>query len=260
MRASTGHSLTAGRTLWLPPELARSAPRDVGLTAGGRALMLTACLLVAGAAGAGVALYLEAQRQWQAAADLDGRGVRATAVVDRVWRKTGDGKPAYAAFHFEANGARIDGEARMQLSPWRDLRPGSAVGVRYLPDDPRRFVVDGQRRGRMPVAVAFVIPSVMVVIALVCLAPVRWQRTLLSDGRPAVAVVTSVRKGHGSSGETSREMAYEFRVLAGTIATGKASASKAMAVGDTLSVVYDPERPKRNKPYPFSLVTLKREW
>ena len=101
----------------------------------------------------------------------------ATAVVDRLWRKTGDGKPAFAAFHFDANGARIDGESRMQLSAWRELRTGSTVPVRYLPDNPRRFVVAGQRRSRMPFAVPYVVSSILAAIALLCLAVVRWQRT-----------------------------------------------------------------------------------
>jgi hypothetical protein len=33
-----------------------------------------------------------------------------------------------------------------------------------------------------------------------------------------------------------------------------------LKVNDMISVVYDPERPKRNRPYPFSRVTLDREW
>jgi hypothetical protein len=247
-------------TFSLPPELERSAPRDVGLTAGGRALMLLAWLLVAGSVAAGVALYLEALRQSNAALDLDRRGVTANAVVDRLWREDDDGKPAFAAFHFEANGARIDGESRMQMPAWRQLRTGSTLPVRYLPENPRRFVVAGRRRGGMPFAVAYIVSSILGAIALLCLAVVRWQRTLLSEGRAAPAVVTAVRKSHGSSGETQRVMDYEFRVLGGTLATGKAAASKAAGVGTTISVVYDPERPKRNRPYPFSLVTLNRQW
>ena len=94
-------------TFSLPPELERSAPRDVGLTMGGRALMVLAWLLVAGAVAAGVALYLEAQRQSAAAQDFDQRSVTVSAVVDRLWRKSGDGKPAHVAFHFDANGVRI---------------------------------------------------------------------------------------------------------------------------------------------------------
>lgn len=256
MRASTEMRWTFS----LPPELERSAPRDVGLTRTGRALIVVAWLLAAGAIAAGVALHVEAKRQWDAAMDFDRRGVTATAIVDRLWRKSGDGKPAFAAFHFEVNGARIDGESRMQLSAWRELRAGSTVPVRYLPDDPRRFVLAGQRRGRMPFAVPYFVSAALAALALLCLEPVRRQRRLLSEGRPAPAVVTAVRKTRGSSGETHREMVYEFHVLAGTLATGKAAASKAAAVGTTISVVYDPEQPKRNRPYPFSLVTLSRQW
>ena len=85
------------RTFSLPPDLTRSAPRDVALTTGGRALIVVAWLLAAGALAAGIALHLEAQRQSDAAVDFDRRAVPATAVVDRLWRKSGDDKPAFAA-------------------------------------------------------------------------------------------------------------------------------------------------------------------
>ena len=247
-------------TFSLPPELVRSAPRDVALTTGGRLLILVAWLLAAGAIAAGVVLHLEAKRQWDAALDFDGRSVTATAIVDRLWRKSGDGKPAFAAFHFEANGARIEGESRMQLSAWRELRTGSTISVRYLPDNPRQFVIAGARRSQLPLAVPYVVAAALGALALLCTIPARHQRRLLSAGRAAPAVVTKVRKHAGSHGASYREMFYEFRVLAGTMATGKAVATSAADVGTTISVVYDPERPARNRPYPFSLVTLNRQW
>jgi hypothetical protein len=257
MRGST----ESRRALSLPAELTRSAPRDVALTTGGRALTLVGWLLAFGALAASAALYLEAQRQSNAALDFDRRSVTTTAVVDRVWRKSGDGKPAFAAFHFDVNGTRIDADSRMQLDAWRELRAGSTLPVRYLPDNPRRFVAAGQRRnGRMPSAVPYVAFTVLAAAAFLCFATVRWQRFLLSEGRAAGAVVTAVKKSKGSSGETHREMVYEFPVLAGTMATGKAAAGKTQDVGSRISVVYDPERPHRNRPYPFSLVTLNREW
>ena len=243
----------------LPAELERSAPREVGLTAGGLTLVLLAWLLAAGALGAGVALYVEAQRQAGAASDFDRRGVTANAVVDRLWRKEGDGKPAFAAFHFNANGARIDGESRLPLRQWRRLRTGSTVPLLYLPDDPRRFVLAGQKRGGLPFAVAYVASSVLAALALLCGAAVRRQRTLLSEGRAARAVVTEVTKHKGSHGESHRAMTYTFPVLAGTTVTGKAGASKDTQVGARIYVVYDPQEPARNRPYPFSLVTLNRE-
>jgi hypothetical protein len=252
MRAPTGHLL--------PPELERSAPRDVTLTTGGRALVLLGWLLVVGALAGGVALHAAATRHSEAALDFDRRSVPASAVVDRLWRKTGDDKPAFAAFHFDAKGARIDGESRLPLRQWRRLTTGSMVPLRYLPDNPHRFVLGGQGRGGMPAALPYAVSSMLAALALLCVAAIQWQRRLLSEGRPAHAVVTAVRQHKSSHGATHREIAYEFPVLAGTMATGKATAPKSAAVGTTISVVYDPERPARNRPYPFSLVTLNREW
>ena len=251
-------SMETRRHFSLPPELVRSAPRDVALTRGGRALIAVAGLLAAAAVIAGIALYLEAQRQFNAERDLDRRGVDVAAVVDRLWRKDDDGKPAYAAFHFAANGARIDGQSRMQLSAWRELTIGSTVPVRYLPDNPRAFVVNGARRGRMPLAIPYVVAGALAGCALLCLVPVRRQRALLSEGRPAAAVVTKVRKHQGAKGASYREMFYEFPVLAGSKATGKAVATSPADVGSTITVVYHPEQPERNRPYPFSLATLDR--
>jgi len=49
---------------------------------------------------------------------------------------------------------------------------------------------------------------------------------------------------------------YEFRLLNGIVAKGKSSASKAPAGDAPLCVLYDPENPRRNARYPFSLVRL----
>ena len=243
-------------TFSLPPELERSAPRDVQLTGGGRALIVAAWLLVGAAIPAGGALYFEAWRDATAAADMDRRGVSAPAVVDRLWRKSGDGKPAFAAFHFDVNGARIDGQSRLQLSAWRELRQGSTVRVRYLPENPHRFVVDGARQSRMPFVLSYIISSLLAGLGLLCAAAVRAQRRLLSEGRPARAVVTQVQKHHSSHGTSHRSMGYEFPTLAGTTVKGKAAIGKPPEVGTAICVVYDPERPGRNRPYPFPLVTV----
>ena len=54
-------------------------------------------------------------------------------------------------------------------------------------------------------------------------------------------------------------MAYEFRLFGGGMTTGKATVSKAAPIGTAISIVYDSDQPKRNRPYPFSLVTVDRE-
>jgi hypothetical protein len=243
------------RTFSPPPGLARSAPRDVRLTSGGRALMALAWLLAAAAIVAGGLLYREALSRAALESALDQQGATTIAMIDRLWRKSGDGKPAYAAFHFDVSGKRIHGEARMQLDAWRQVRLGSTVRVRYLPEDPDRWVIDGARTNRLPFGVAYIVSAVLASLALLCAFAIRRQRSLLMEGRLAPAVVTAITKTKGSHGETHRQITYEFPLLGGGVVTGKASASKTSVVGARLCVVYDPDRPARNHPYPFSLVT-----
>jgi hypothetical protein len=50
-------------------------------------------------------------------------------------------------------------------------------------------------------------------------------------------------------------MTYEFPLLSGAVASGKAGTSaKPPAIGSVICVIYDPESPKRNAVYPLSLV------
>jgi hypothetical protein len=52
-------------------------------------------------------------------------------------------------------------------------------------------------------------------------------------------------------------MRYEFSVLSGAVVSGRrSSSSKPPEIGSTIWVLYDPERPKLNRPYPLSLVRL----
>jgi hypothetical protein len=237
-----------------PAGLARSAPRDVRLTAAGRVLMAVAWLLLAAAIVAGGLLYREASSRAAAIATLDERGVATTAVVDRVWRKSGDGNPVFASFHFDAAGRRMHGETRMQLEAWRQLRAGSLVRVRYLPEDPDRSILDGARLRRLPFGVPFLVAGLLAAGALLCAFVIHHQRSLLVNGRAAPAIVTEVKKQQASHGGSQSWMRYEFPLLGGGVATGKASASKTSAVGAAIVVLYDPDRPGRNHPYPFSLV------
>jgi hypothetical protein len=241
-----------------PTELSRSAPRDLRLTHRGRVLIVLAWLIASAAVPCGALLYRVARQDFDAAAAFDEHAVSTTAVVDRLWRKKGDGNPTFAAFHFDAGGSRIAGEVRMRKAAWQELQVGAALPVRYLPDDPRHWRIAGARPGGLPFWVAYLIPVVMITVSLACAAEVRRQRVLLAEGRVAPGRITAIKKHHGAHGAAHNEIAYEFPLLGGGTATGRASASKSSVVGATISVLYDPDRPGRNRPYPFPLVAPDR--
>ena len=73
--------------------------------------------------------------------------------------------------------------------------------------------------------------------------------------------ITGATRASGSSSHT--DMSYDFPLLGGGVATGKAAASKRAAVASTICVVYDSDQSARNHAYPFSLAapeTGGRSW
>ncbi len=91
--------------------------------------------------------------------------------------------------------------------------------------------------------------------------PLRRQRYLLAYGRVAPARITShgrkMRTQHGS--ELGQQFFFEFPQLSGAMAKGKAGPSKKPpAIGTVIPVLYDPDNPRRNAPYPLSLYKIER--
>jgi len=100
-----------------------------------------------------------------------------------------------------------------------------------------------------------VVATGIAAIGVLCLLGINQERRLLSEGRAAPALVTALKTQSGTHGEKHRSMTYEFPLMSGAVASGKSgTSSKPPAVGSVICIVYDPERPGRNKVYPFGLV------
>jgi hypothetical protein len=245
------------RTFVAPQELLRSRPRDVTLTAAGKALHLVAVLLFASAVIAGVALYLEASRQAERWRAFDRSSVEVSGEVTRLWRGSGDPKPYWVAYQFESSGLRFEGQSKIRSSAWRALESGSPIAVRYQSDDPLRNMAAGAERRPLPPWLAIVLAATLGFSGVLCLVALNGQRRLLMDGRAAPALVTAVVKHHTSHGGSYRRIKYTFPLLSGAIATGKSEAPRnPPGVGSVMCVVYDPDRPARSRPYPFPLVRV----
>jgi hypothetical protein len=240
-----------------PPGLNRSRPREVRLTAAGKALVVVAVLCFAGAVFAGVAMQRVALRQAAARQRMVEKGVVVDGEVIRLWRGSGDSKEPWVAYRFEAGARAYAGQSTISLSRWRALKPGAVLAIRYVPDAPEQNILAGRRRGAMPLWLPSLVAVALAALGWLCLFALRKERRLLMEGRPAPAVVLKHTKVHGAHGSTHRSMTYQFPLLNGAIATGKsATSSKPPAVGSVITVVYDPDRPKRSKPYPMSLVRV----
>jgi hypothetical protein len=237
---------------WRPPDgLDRSRPREVRLTGGGRVLVGLSFLLWV--AGVVVAAGLQAQRGRETAelALLRSEGVVTEAEVTRLWRGRGDDKPTYVAYRFGAGGTRLEGSRRVPRGFWSRLHVGDSLPVRYAPSRPELNHPAPLEPRPTPQGIPVVVAVMFGLLGGVCWLPILGQRRLLAEGRAARAVVTA----HKKMGQHGKALVYEFATLGGTVATGKSGPQrKPQAIGTTLCVLYDPEKPSSNAVYPLALV------
>lgn len=238
-----------------PPELTGSRPRDVELTAGGRAVYVVSTLLFALALVVTLLLNrkLAQDRADQRAFEMYGAPVMAE--VTRLWRGSDDSKTPWLAYRYAVGGRDYQGRAKIRLTDWRALHEGSALSVDYLSSDPGRSHPSGADLSSMPAwlpmlaGLAMTIPPILLIVLL------NAQRRLMAEGRPAPALVTRLVKIHSSHGGRHRSMRYAFPLLSGSMATGRSDTNrKGTAEGSVICIVYDPDRPRRSQPYPFALV------
>jgi len=237
-----------------PSPLSHSRPRAVELKPAGRVLVVVAMVLFAGAIAASFALSAQARRQAHDRQALVETGVMTTGGVTRLW--TNDDDRRRVQYEFVVNGQVFRGDRRVSSERRRTLRVGTPIAVRYTPADPKLNDLGGTTGSGMPAWVPFVVGAVIAASGVLCLLLLNLQRQLLIDGRAAPAIVTEVKKRHSSHGGSHRWMSYQFPLMSGAVASGKASASiKPPAVGSVICIVYDPDRPTRSMVYPFALVT-----
>lgn len=253
-------AMQASKSFVPPFELMGSRPRDVQLTASGRVVYGLAIAMMAGALVVAILLSGVSAQQRQRRDAFNRDGVSATAQVTRVWRESGgESKKNWIAYSFMAEGFPTEGQSRVGSSRWKSLHVGSPVEIRYLPSDPQGAVLAGSGPDVLPMPVPFLVAGLMMLASALMIRGVNCQRRLLADGRPAPAVITDIVKHNTSHGGAHRHLKYTFPLMSGATATGKSEApKKPPAIGSVICVVYDPDRPRRNRRYPFPLVKTAR--
>ena len=244
---------------WTPPRgLDRARPREVCLTGAGKALMVLAAVLGVAALAVGILLEVAARGQAEDRRVWDEQAVSSQGRITRLWqRRQGDQNRHWIAYEFPANGKTYGGDARISRSLWNTLEVGAAVPVRYISSHPDVNHAFAQAPDTMPRFLPYVIALALGGLSWLCFYFVRRERRLLAEGRAAVAIITGHSKMHRSShgGEVGKVASYQFAQMSGALAKGETGPrKKPPAIGSTISILYDPENPGRNSPYPFSLV------
>lgn len=244
----------------IPAELHRSRPRPVRLSRSGRVLTVVMCALFFAAPITGLAMYRASLRQQATVQQIEETGLIADGVVTGLKRESKDSNRATVMYRFTIGSKTIDDRAKVRMSLWKTLQVGDRVPIRYLPEDLVANYPDGNPDRALPTWVASLMAAMLAALGLGCAFSLSRQRQLLADGRVAQAVVTE-HKVHRSQQGTHRSIRYQFPLLNGAMSTGSSSTGRhPPAIGSGILVLYDAESPKRNRPYPFSLVRIDDEF
>jgi hypothetical protein len=214
-----------------------------------------AIALTAGAIVAFAALLKGAMDSRARAAAFASAGRPIDAEILSVRR--GDGSERRVRYRYDVSGRTFEGSIRLRA---RDgLQVGGRLPVVYLPDTPGAHYVQARGIRQVPIWLVPIMPLGLVSGAMIAAHALLVQRRLVEDGRPAVASVTAtkrVRHQHGSF----YKVTYEFRAMSGSSRHGSYEVRKGPPeLGTPVVVLYDRERPERNKRYPVSLARVATE-
>ena len=239
---------------WTPPDgLGYSSLRPVSLTGGGIALLVVAVLMLLGAVAAAIGLGTTAKRQAKDHRLLQEQGVNTEARITRLWRSGDKNQQHLVSYRFTVQERAYEARNKVPTRIWQTLTVGSSLPVRFLPSDPKVNHPTEWDDTPMPNWLPYLLSGALVVIAFGVTIPLRIQMRLLTEGRPAPGTVTGHRRTKDGT-----ILRYEFVLLNGATAKGRGQSRRPPAIGAPICVLYDPENPRRNAPYPLTLVKLTR--
>lgn len=238
-----------------PVELTVSTPREVKLAGGGIALGVLAGALFLGAIATAVFLSRVAARQADEAQELRASGVVVQGTVTRHWRTGGKDSKHRIEYELQYGGTVYRGSSNAPRGIWTRLTVGSPIDVRLVPGKPERSHPAEWDVNVLPAWLPPGLAAFLVALAVFLIWIIRRQIQLLSEGRPAPAVVV----GHRRAEHGKKALKYEFALMEGGIGKGSGHPSrKPLAVGSVICVVYDRDNPRRNSPYPMEMVRVVR--
>jgi hypothetical protein len=245
----------------VPPELEGAVPRRVRLSGMGITYsILAAASIVAGVAIASHAIRDELRRDAESQSltshmMIEGRETEGT--VTRLY--TGLGVHG-AGYDYSVDGRNYSRGAEIAPEHWRSLQVGSPLTILYLPSNPTESYPESDPPNShthwyMALPLAGMALFFMFSFAFIQLSAILPKRRLLAWGRPVRAVVTRYTKG--SQGRSSGYfLYYEFSLADGSQCQGKEFKGSQLAESSAITVLYDPENPRRNTIYPMEMVKL----
>ena len=185
------------------------------------------------------------QMQITAALRTDGRD--AVGEITRLWEEREKHSNLHVGYTFTINGASFTGESSVPDHLWQSIRQSSSLPIRYLPANPAMnhpAEWEGATFSGMWLlgSAVFILPFLVALAFFVMLLS---ERRLVAEGLLVAAVVKKC-----SSGRRGFSVMYEFRTQDENMIAGRGWSPCRHEIGTSVWVLYLPQNPRRNQPYP----------
>ncbi len=235
----------------VPPELLRSTPRPVKLSAAGMLVAGIVLLCCVGIVADLVGTLGQVRLRNTARQD----GVAATGEVIGVTVFHGKNAREVVRYRYQAADAWREGRASLPGHRRPTFAAGDKIQIAFLPSDPDVSWMPGHAPG-LPLWFVPIIPTCLVIAVIFLVRELRQQAYMLSNGRAALGRVTESRRVYKRDHRAYR-IDYEFTILSGARRSGRYEIVKnPPTTGAPLIILYDPDQPRRSRRYPLSLVRL----
>lgn len=246
--------LMALQNEWRAPAelLAGPIPRPVRLTREAKLLLAVAAAILFTGVFISAMVFKSTMRGIERQRALESETVVTEAQILRKSEESGGKNPVHYVFYrFEADGRTYLGKAAVHQRTYRGIREGDRVRVRYLAANPEnnRLFAESQA---LPLWLALV-PAFFLAVVWALTRAILVQRKLLQWGRPVGALVISILKT--SSGKMIQN---RFVDMGGNVVTGgtQLTTDRAPELRSTVTVLCDPQNPRRNTLYPAPYAQL----
>jgi hypothetical protein len=225
----------------VPSELTGQLPRNICPTGGGTQGTILGAILLSITGVYVLWVGIDTAQRIQQRASLRRDGSDATAEIEKL----SSSRKTTISYTFTVGGATFAGEAKVPDEQFRSLWSARSLPIRYLPADPTVNHPAAWEWSALSDLYLFFVPIIFVVPGAAILLTMRMDRRLVAEGKPAVAAVT--RYSRSKSGFNVK---YEFRAEDGTTAKGGGWSQNRPEIGASMWVLYLPQNPGRNQPYP----------
>ena len=250
----TAHPSAKSATPRLPTELLGSVPRDVRLTGGGLAVAAVAIAIAIGALVAAIFMSIAYASTSDERMLREREAVSGEAEVVQVVARRGERQRRDVVYRYNVDGRSYTGQTRLHKGDRREMAQGTAVPIVYVASQPEKSWMVGYGSAGFPVWMIPLTALSLLATAAAISRGLQRQWILLSEGRPAHARVTGLKKVHNDKRRAYR-VSYEFKTLSGATQSSRCEIGKAPPpIGAVIPIVYHRDKPAWSAAYPLQLV------